>query len=64
MAYRQTLGHAQLWPANPPQADAVLEFFLLEKAFYEIDYELAHRPDWIGVPLAGALRILTQARRE
>ena len=33
---------------------AMLDFFLLEKAFYEIEYELAHRPDWLRVPLTGA----------
>ena len=33
--------------------DRLLDFFLLEKAFYEIEYELAHRPDWLRVPLAG-----------
>jgi maltose alpha-D-glucosyltransferase/alpha-amylase len=37
-----------------------LNFFLLEKAIYEIEYELAHRPDWLRVPLTGALRILSQ----
>jgi maltose alpha-D-glucosyltransferase/alpha-amylase len=36
----------------------MLRFFLLEKAFYEIDYELAHRPDWLRVALGGALRVL------
>ena len=36
----------------------VLRLFLLEKAFYEIEYELAHRPDWLRVALSGALRIL------
>jgi maltose alpha-D-glucosyltransferase/alpha-amylase len=33
--------------------------FLLEKAFYEIGYELAHRPEWVRVPLTGVLRILS-----
>jgi len=37
----------------------VLDFFLLEKAFYEIGYELAHRPEWLRVPLTGVLRILS-----
>jgi maltose alpha-D-glucosyltransferase/alpha-amylase len=32
----------------------------LEKAFYEIEYELAHRPDWLRVPLAGTWRILSR----
>jgi maltose alpha-D-glucosyltransferase / alpha-amylase len=37
-------------------------FFLLEKAFYEIEYELAHRPDWLRVPLAGTWRILSRSQ--
>ena len=39
----------------------MLYFFLLEKAFYEIEYELAHRPDWLRVPLSGTLRTLAMA---
>jgi maltose alpha-D-glucosyltransferase/alpha-amylase len=31
----------------------LLELFLIEKAAYEITYEVANRPTWIGVPLAG-----------
>jgi maltose alpha-D-glucosyltransferase/alpha-amylase len=38
----------------------MLNFFLLEKAFYEIEYELAHRPEWLRVPLTGMIRILSQ----
>jgi maltose alpha-D-glucosyltransferase/alpha-amylase len=32
---------------------ALLDFFLIEKAAYEIAYEAANRPSWIGVPIAG-----------
>jgi maltose alpha-D-glucosyltransferase/alpha-amylase len=32
---------------------ALLDLFLLEKAAYEIKYEAANRPTWIGIPLAG-----------
>jgi maltose alpha-D-glucosyltransferase/alpha-amylase len=42
----------------------MLNFFLVEKAFYEIEYELAHRPDWLRVPLTGMLRILSQSANE
>jgi maltose alpha-D-glucosyltransferase/alpha-amylase len=59
-AYRETLTDARLWPADPAAAKRMLNFFLLEKALYEIEYELAHRPDWLRVPLAGILRILDQ----
>jgi maltose alpha-D-glucosyltransferase/alpha-amylase len=58
-SYREFLTDARLWPADPAQSDRLLDFFLLEKAVYEIEYELAHRPDWLSVPLAGTLRILS-----
>ncbi|MCK7475311.1 MAG: hypothetical protein MZV49_21600 [Rhodopseudomonas palustris] len=53
-----------LWPAERHAADGILDFFLLEKALYEIEYELAHRPDWLRVPLAGAVRILAPRNEE
>jgi maltose alpha-D-glucosyltransferase/alpha-amylase len=57
-AYREAMSDSRLWPADREDADRTLRFFLLEKAFYEIDYELAHRPDWLRVALGGALRVL------
>jgi maltose alpha-D-glucosyltransferase/alpha-amylase len=54
------LNDTRLWPQSPHAADR-LHFFLLEKAFYEIEYELAHRPDWLRVPLAGTWRILSRS---
>jgi maltose alpha-D-glucosyltransferase / alpha-amylase len=60
-AYRSALTDARLWPQSLEAADSLLDFFLLEKAFYEIEYELAHRPDWLRVPLAGTWRILSRS---
>ena len=56
-AYR--VGHAQSarqWvsEANEP---ALLDLFLLEKAAYEICYEAANRPPWLGIPVRGLARI-------
>jgi maltose alpha-D-glucosyltransferase/alpha-amylase len=31
----------------------LVDLFLVEKAAYEIRYEAANRPDWLGVPLRG-----------
>jgi len=45
----------------PPGQDAVtklLSIFELEKAVYELRYELNNRPDWVGIPVAGILRML------
>ncbi|MHC2439818.1 maltose alpha-D-glucosyltransferase [Bradyrhizobium sp. USDA 4451] len=63
-AYRETMAGQRLWPADAKAADRLLNFFLLEKAFYEIEYELANRPDWLRVPLTGLLRILAQQPHE
>lgn len=41
-------------PWVPAEAEAaLLDLFLIEKAAYEIRYEAANRPGWIGVPLRG-----------
>ncbi len=63
-AYRESLGNAPLWPAAPGAAARLLKFFLLEKVFYEIEYELAHRPNWLRIPLNDALRILQDYQDE
>jgi maltose alpha-D-glucosyltransferase / alpha-amylase len=60
-SYRETLdGDARLWPADDAETHALLDLFLLEKAFYEIEYELTNRPTWSHIPLEGTLRILEQ----
>lgn len=47
-------GHAW-WPADAATADALLAVYKLDKAVYELAYELAHRPDWVEVPLAALM---------
>jgi maltokinase len=45
----------------PPGQDAshkLLSVFELEKAVYELRYELNNRPDWVGIPVAGIARLL------
>jgi maltose alpha-D-glucosyltransferase / alpha-amylase len=61
-AYHEFLVDPRLWPSDAAIGGRLLDFFLMEKALYEIEYELAHRPDWVRVPLNGLLRILS--RRE
>jgi maltose alpha-D-glucosyltransferase/alpha-amylase len=41
-----------------------LDAHLIEKALYEIRYELDHRPDWVGIPIAGLRRLLQAGRVE
>jgi malto-oligosyltrehalose trehalohydrolase/4-alpha-glucanotransferase len=48
-------------PADRVEAERVVRFFMLEKALYEVAYELANRPDWVAIPLRGALALLDAA---
>jgi trehalose synthase-fused probable maltokinase len=59
-AYHEGMGASVLWPDRTDEAKAMLNFFLLEKALYEIEYELSYRPSWVSVPLQGALRVLDE----
>jgi maltose alpha-D-glucosyltransferase/alpha-amylase len=56
-AYRHVLRDAPRRWVQPQAEAALLDLFLLEKAAYEIRYEAANRPSWIGIPLAGIARV-------
>jgi len=45
-------------PSDPQVFHDLLELFLVEKAAYELRYEIAHRPDWIEIPLRGLLEMV------
>jgi maltose alpha-D-glucosyltransferase/alpha-amylase len=42
-------------PSERDSFNALLDLFLLEKALYELRYEVANRPDWVGIPLRGLI---------
>jgi maltose alpha-D-glucosyltransferase/alpha-amylase len=42
----------------------LLEMFLLQKAFYEINYEAANRPSWLPIPIRGVLALLSDEPKE
>ncbi len=56
-AYRQAAGKASFVPAAPEHFEILLEAFLLDKALYELNYELNNRPTWIRIPLRGILAL-------
>jgi maltose alpha-D-glucosyltransferase / alpha-amylase len=58
--YRAAMAGASSLPSAPAVVDALIAFFTLEKAFYELDYELANRPLWASIPLAAILGLLEQ----
>ncbi|MGH8473175.1 MAG: putative maltokinase, partial [Gammaproteobacteria bacterium] len=51
--YREGIAGCSSYPDDPQHARALIELFTLEKAFYELRYELENRPEWVAVPLQG-----------
>jgi malto-oligosyltrehalose trehalohydrolase/4-alpha-glucanotransferase len=60
-AYLEAARGGAFLPADRAAAERVLRFFMLEKALYEVVYELANRPDWVAIPLRGLLGLLDVA---
>jgi maltose alpha-D-glucosyltransferase / alpha-amylase len=56
--FQMTAGVAYL-PASPEEMHKLLKLQLLEKAIYELGYELNNRPTWVGIPLEGIAGLLT-----
>ena len=50
-----------LLPAGEAQIANLLSIYELEKAIYELQYELNNRPDWVAIPVAGIRRLLEES---
>jgi trehalose synthase-fused probable maltokinase len=59
-SYLETVD-ATLLPPGDAAVERLLAVFELEKAVYELRYELDNRPDWVGIPVAGIERLMHQA---
>jgi len=57
-AYEQRIMRHDLVPGDRTARRALLRAFTLEKALYEVQYELDHRPEWVSIPLRGLLEVL------
>jgi maltose alpha-D-glucosyltransferase/alpha-amylase len=60
-AYKRTAAADPNLLPQPRQAQALLNAYLLEKALYELLYELNNRPSWVRIPLAGILALKEDA---
>jgi maltokinase len=57
--YLEAVDSALIPPGEAPTR-TMLSIFELEKAVYELRYELNNRPDWVGIPVAGIARLLEE----
>jgi maltose alpha-D-glucosyltransferase/alpha-amylase len=58
-SYLSTAGTASFVPQSADDLDVQITTMLLEKALYELRYELNMRPDWVRIPLRGILQVVT-----
>ncbi len=57
-AYLQTVDSAHIIPQEQEDLEILLQTYLLQKAIYELNYELNNRPNWVMVPLRGIKSII------
>jgi maltose alpha-D-glucosyltransferase/alpha-amylase len=60
--YLAYIGPASLLPSTRDERQVLLDAYLLEKAVYELSYELNNRPDWVRIPLQGIRQLWEAAQ--
>lgn len=59
-AYLETTNGKGFVPRDKDDLEVLLTTFLLEKALYELNYELNNRPRWVAIPLRGIKDLMTR----
>jgi len=62
-SYLAATADALFLPDNPADLQVALETYLLDKAVYEVGYELNNRPAWVVIPIRGIKHIMATAQR-
>ena len=63
-SYLKTVEGQSFLPANKEDLDILVTTFMLEKAIYELNYELNNRPDWVIIPLRGIKAVMKREEFE
>ena len=61
-AYLETVKDSPFIPKDKQDLEVLLQTYLLEKAIYELNYELNNRPDWVIIPLRGIKAIVKDSK--
>ncbi len=57
-SYLSVVSGAPFWPGSGTEVQVLLEAHLMEKALYELGYELSTRPEWVRIPLRGIRQLV------
>ena len=57
-SYLKSVAGASFIPADQLETDLMLHTFMLDKAIYELGYELNNRPEWVSIPLRAIVELL------
>jgi maltose alpha-D-glucosyltransferase/alpha-amylase len=57
-SYMEAASEGSFLPRTRREIEVLLDGLLLEKAIYELRYEMNNRPDWVKIPIAGILQLL------
>ncbi|MGH7466217.1 MAG: hypothetical protein ACREK1_13625, partial [Longimicrobiales bacterium] len=61
--YLSVMASSPILPQDRDELARLLDVYLLEKAIYELGYELGNRPAWAAIPLRGLLQLLEGEER-
>jgi len=59
--YLHFTSQATFVPRTREECQLLLDAYVLEKAIYELGYELNNRPDWVTIPLHGITQLMEGA---
>ncbi|GAB3332097.1 hypothetical protein GCM10027299_38310 [Larkinella ripae] len=62
-AYLQTIGSPHPLYKNSNEVNFLLLIYLLEKAVYELGYEISYRPAWVKIPLKGIMDVIHEIEK-
>ncbi|WP_026841338.1 maltose alpha-D-glucosyltransferase [Citrifermentans bremense] len=61
-SYQKGVEGCNFMPDRPQDVETMLRCFMLDKAIYELGYELNNRPDWVSIPLRGIVNLLASEK--
>lgn len=61
--YLETFGKPHPLFKNNNEINFLLLIYLLEKAVYELGYEISYRPDWVKIPLKGIVNVIREIEK-